>query len=152
MSPGLVKNVMTSKQRDSYLKAKYGIGVKEYRRMLNAQHGKCAVCKKPPKNKNRSMSVDHDHKTGEVRGLLCYFCNYKVIGRNDPESIKKLVLYILPEYDIIKSADKDTHIQDMLESPTKCDCLICVRREVNNDNKLLKPEAYRPYTKPSCVF
>jgi hypothetical protein len=41
--------------------------------MLAAQGGGCAICGAPPKT--RRLHVDHDHKTGAVRGLLCYRCN-----------------------------------------------------------------------------
>jgi len=43
------------------------------------QNGKCAICKKPETrktgNKIRELSIDHCHKTGKVRGLLCDSCN-----------------------------------------------------------------------------
>jgi hypothetical protein len=47
--------------------------------MLEVQNGVCAICKLPESRKSRSglytLSVDHDHKTGKVRGLLCHRCN-----------------------------------------------------------------------------
>lgn len=45
----------------------------EYERLLAAQDGHCALC--PATGKTRRLHVDHDHKTGQVRGLLCYKCN-----------------------------------------------------------------------------
>lgn len=45
----------------------------EYEAMLAAQDGHCALCPATPKT--RRLHVDHDHKTGAVRGLLCYRCN-----------------------------------------------------------------------------
>jgi Recombination endonuclease VII. len=44
-----------------------------YERLLAEQGGVCAICGNPPKT--RRLHVDHDHKTGRVRGLLCYRCN-----------------------------------------------------------------------------
>lgn len=45
--------------------------------MLLAQQGRCAICKSadPKTNKVKTWCVDHDHKTGRVRGLLCTMCN-----------------------------------------------------------------------------
>lgn len=52
----------------------YGITLDDYQQILGGQGGTCAICGEPPK-KNRRMSVDHCHETGEVRGLLCDHCN-----------------------------------------------------------------------------
>lgn len=70
----------TSKREHS-LRHRYGIGGSEYAAILEAQCGGCAICKGPQtSHKNgrgakRRLSVDHDHVTGEVRGLLCHHCN-----------------------------------------------------------------------------
>ena len=60
--------------RDGYLRRKYGIGVEDYDRMFEAQGGVCAICRKP-RPEERTLHVDHDHETGEIRGLLCFRCN-----------------------------------------------------------------------------
>lgn len=51
--------------------------------MLQQQRGLCAVCQRPSRD-GRSLCVDHDHKTGRVRGLLCSSCN-KALGFVDDE-------------------------------------------------------------------
>jgi len=58
---------------------KYGLLPEEYRRLLQRQKGKCAVCKKI---QERKLCVDHDHASGTVRGLLCTHCN-TAIGHLD---------------------------------------------------------------------
>jgi hypothetical protein len=63
------------KDRDQKLKKLYGIGVKEYDIMLSKQQGCCAICGKPADEFKKALAVDHDHLTGEVRGLLCSNCN-----------------------------------------------------------------------------
>jgi Recombination endonuclease VII len=47
-----------------------------YPELFEAQGGVCAICGKPPGE--RALHVDHDHETGQVRGLLCYSCNTKL--------------------------------------------------------------------------
>lgn len=52
-----------------------GLGVSDdqYERLLAAQGGHCALCPSTPKT--RRLHVDHEHRTGRVRGLLCHRCN-----------------------------------------------------------------------------
>jgi hypothetical protein len=58
------------------LKAKYGITEEDYKRLLFQQNGRCAICQtEKPGGKWPVFHVDHDHKTGAVRGLLCVRCN-----------------------------------------------------------------------------
>ena len=128
-------------KRDSYLMRKYGVGIKQYNRMFRAQKGKCKVCGRPPKP-GKNLHVDHDHKTGEVRGLLDYYCNRRIIGRNNEDSIRKLVDYLMPHYKLVVkegNEDLDMHMLEMHTRHMKCDCLVCVREEVNRENKLYKP-------------
>lgn len=49
---------------------KYGISEIEYRALFRAQGGKCYVCRKA-NGTTRRLGVDHDHLTGEIRGLVC---------------------------------------------------------------------------------
>lgn len=58
-------------QRIRYLK-KYGLTIQDYRRMIKKQKGMCAICFG---KSIRALAVDHHHKTGQVRGLLCGSCN-----------------------------------------------------------------------------
>ena len=52
----------------------FGLTLQDYQQMLDAQNGVCAICGKKPGK--RKLSVDHDHKTGIIRGLLCFRCNF----------------------------------------------------------------------------
>lgn len=67
---------------DAKLKCTYGLSLKEYDEKLEKQNGVCAICFKVnvPTNKGafERLSVDHDHKTGQVRDLLCRKCNMEV--------------------------------------------------------------------------
>lgn len=81
-------------ERDAKLRARYGITLDEYTQMLEEQGGVCAACQEPPLP-NRRLSVDHDHSTGAVRGLLCHHCN-SALGhlRDDMARIKRLGDYL----------------------------------------------------------
>lgn len=67
------------RQRNSNLKTKYGLTEKEYDQLLYSQQGVCAICQGPPVNTNppynSKLVVDHNHNTGQIRGLLCQRCN-----------------------------------------------------------------------------
>lgn len=63
-------------RRDRQLRHKFGITLDQYKATLAAQGGVCAICRKPESVAGgKSLSVDHDHSTGKVRGLLCNYCN-----------------------------------------------------------------------------
>jgi len=80
-------------ERDKQYKSRYGITVIEYENILSCQNGVCAVCGKPPDK--RRLCIDHDHKTGAVRGLLCRECNTSLGNTNDDIGIlQKLINYL----------------------------------------------------------
>ncbi len=57
--------------RNTDLQTRYGITLEQYHAMVAAQAGQCAICDKVEKK----LVVDHNHATGQVRGLLCHLCN-----------------------------------------------------------------------------
>ncbi len=65
--------------RLSRMKKKYGLQAGEFQSMYETQNGKCRICKEEVELWNRSTHVDHDHKTGKIRGILCENCN-KMLG------------------------------------------------------------------------
>lgn len=65
-------------QRRRRLRLRYNITIEDYNRMINNQNSKCAICKVVEHTESRKLCVDHDHNTGEVRGLLCHGCNIAV--------------------------------------------------------------------------
>lgn len=86
------------KVREQKYRHRYGIDISEYNRLLEEQGGSCKICKsKDKKRKNAEFfAVDHCHKTGKVRGLLCYNCN-SGLGKfkDDPELVEKALSYLL---------------------------------------------------------
>jgi hypothetical protein len=73
-APGAERNSPSSTpeyKRNYNLMKNYGITSDDYDRMLEEQDGKCAICGSPSTNsRSKYFMVDHDHDTGEVRGLL----------------------------------------------------------------------------------
>jgi hypothetical protein len=68
----------------SRLSRMFGITVEGYRALLEKQGGRCAICPATePGRGNVNFCVDHDHKTGAVRGLLCSRCNVALGLMND---------------------------------------------------------------------
>jgi hypothetical protein len=63
--------------RRAHYKHRYGISLECYQEMAEAQQGCCAICGRLP---NERLHLDHDHKTGKIRQLLCRWCN-TVLGR-----------------------------------------------------------------------
>lgn len=53
----------------------FGLTMEQYGAMVEACGGKCQICGEPPSGRYKNLAIDHDHKTGEVRGLLCHRCN-----------------------------------------------------------------------------
>ncbi len=81
------------RDRNRRLKKMFGISLEEYNQLLAAQGGGCAICGTKPKN--RALHVDHNHKTGDVRGILCWWCN-GLVGklRDRPELADACATYL----------------------------------------------------------
>lgn len=81
--------------RELYLKRKYGLSLCDYENMLARQAYSCAVCFKHQKDCKRRLAVDHNHKTGKVRGLLCGYCNHRLVGKYTLATARKVYQYLL---------------------------------------------------------
>jgi len=79
--------------REKRLASKYGMSLDEYDAFIFAQSGKCAICGKFPGV--RGLVVDHDHKGGNVRELLCTRCNM-ALGQVDDsiDILWKMIMYL----------------------------------------------------------
>lgn len=67
-----VRSTYTSARQRLYA---YGLNEQGYQALLDGQQGRCAICG----GRARGLTVDHDHRTGQIRGLLCDPCN-RAIG------------------------------------------------------------------------
>lgn len=88
-------------KRANVLRSNYGLTLDDYNRMLAEQNGVCAICKQPERatikgGGLRPLAVDHCHKTGKVRGLLCMHCNQALGKFNDnPGILASAISYLL---------------------------------------------------------
>lgn len=103
----LSREDIRQRNRARRFKSQFGITIDDYDRMLKLQGGKCAICGKSSETdkdrwtskrgerKRRRFSVDHCHKTNNVRGILCARCNIGIgnLG-DDPEIIRKAAIYL----------------------------------------------------------
>ncbi len=81
--------------RKQMLKSNYNLSVKEYEKLFFEQGGKCTICGTPQSELKKNLCVDHDHKTGKVRGLLCVLCNQGLGSFKDNQSNIENALYYL---------------------------------------------------------
>jgi hypothetical protein len=93
------KRRLSATWRRSDLKKNFGITIHEYQEMHDAQGGVCAICG-DPETKERDgkvkwLAVDHNHDTGEVRGLLCQNCNHMIgHSRDRIEILEAAIVYL----------------------------------------------------------
>lgn len=81
------------KMESCRLRRRYGITLEQYNTLKAKQNNRCAICLSPPNGCR--LSVDHCHKTGRVRGLLCRPCN-AVLGllKEDPSLFLRAIDYL----------------------------------------------------------
>lgn len=78
----------------AHIEKTYGLTGEDYQSLLRAQGGRCAICRCAPQT--RRLVVDHDHRSGEVRGLLCTRCNHDLLGaaHDSLEILRAAVAYL----------------------------------------------------------
>jgi hypothetical protein len=93
----------SDKTLEWHRKKNYGITQEEYDKLNALQNGLCAICGKE-NVKGKSLGVDHDHITGEIRGLLCQKCNLALGNFEDNiEFVKRAISYLEGENIIVNS-------------------------------------------------
>jgi len=87
--------------KDLTLRNLYGITLEEYNKLYKTQKGLCLGCNEP--DKDRQLSVDHDHLTDKIRGLLCRNCNV-VLGliEDKPNTLIRLRDYLIKHSNLEK--------------------------------------------------
>lgn len=89
------KSCASSAAHTKAIEDKYGITEERYQELFKQQNGRCAICRNRPRTQR--LAVDHDHKTGEVRGLLCKRCNHDLLGggHDDFEVLWRALVYLM---------------------------------------------------------
>lgn len=85
--------------RRRHLWKNFGMLLEEYEQLLAAQNGRCAICRRAEDKKwiqdRTGFVVDHDHKTGKNRGILCHSCNVGLgLYGDDPVALRAAADYI----------------------------------------------------------
>lgn len=78
--------------KNAHLLKRFGITLQEYEDLLAFQNGVCFICSAVPNV--RALAVDHDHKTGAIRGLLCLYCNKYRVGNLTKDTIIPIHEYL----------------------------------------------------------
>lgn len=89
-----------------YIKKKYGLTKEQWWQIYRDQNGVCFICQRPMKKaqgrkRAKYFSVDHDHVTGKVRGLLCTWCNGDLLPpfERDIQKLERMLIYLTREID-----------------------------------------------------
>lgn len=97
-------------KRWNNIRTRYGITKEQYYALFKAQSKRCAICKTTNPGKG-GWTVDHDHTTGAVRGILCATCNLMLgLGEDSPKIFKRALEYLNGPENVAQSP----------ESPTRC--------------------------------
>jgi hypothetical protein len=85
---------------ECHLKNAYGLSVEKYNSMSEEQDHKCFICGSIPSGKSKKLVVDHCHKTGEIRKLLCITCNVQLSKfESNPDFVQKIIQYLNLPYE-----------------------------------------------------
>lgn len=110
------------------LKRDYGISLAEYEELFKKQNGRCAICgcddKSERSNNNgyKRLSVDHCHRSGTVRGLLCQMCNQGIGALEDSAGLlRKAADYIEASAgEVLKASEQvDRMLDDLMSERQK---------------------------------
>jgi hypothetical protein len=97
-----------AQQRRWYLWRKYRISEADYDEALRRQNGLCAICKSPePGGRRECFVVDHDHESGQVRGLLCIKCNIGIgFFKDNTDVMLSAIAYLAEWKEVEQPVDK----------------------------------------------
>ena len=83
--------------RARHLRNKYGVTIEQYDDLLASQGGGCAICGREPRP-DISLHLDHDHESGQLRGILCFRCNNALGDFDDDMSLLRAAVRYIESY------------------------------------------------------
>lgn len=122
-----IRKIRRAREHERHVQVTYGLAPGEYDALCAFQNGLCAIClhARCTGVSGKKLAVDHNHLTGEPRGLACVNCNRFLLGRYDINALRRAVDYLLdPPYRRMREAppaempfrDSDVHeIRRLLE-------------------------------------
>lgn len=92
------KDKVRAWNRKSFLKRAYGLTVADFEALIAKADNKCEICNRAVQTSRYALDsacIDHDHKTGAVRGILCNLCN-AALGKfgDSPETLRRAAEYL----------------------------------------------------------
>jgi len=81
--------------RDYHLRERYDISLEDFNELFVKQNGCCAICNIHQAQTSRRFHLDHNHKTKQIRGLLCESCNHLIGQANEnPTTLVNAAIYL----------------------------------------------------------
>lgn len=95
-------------KKHRYLVRTYGITIFQWDELFEKQGGRCALC---GRHSVLGLAVDHSHKTGTVRGLLCMTCNRDIMGNIDKDEahLKHAIVYLQGALDDLLANERENN-------------------------------------------
>lgn len=101
----------TDRTRNFYLQRRYGITLNEFNEKLKQQNNGCAICGSvngKANKRNDRLTVDHNHATGELRGILCHKCNFGLGHFDDDIELLLKAIEYLKSYNLVSPEISNT--------------------------------------------
>jgi Recombination endonuclease VII len=123
------------------LARRFGITVEQFNALVEQSDGLCGICRRPETREDRSrLSLDHDHKTGEIRGFLCSRCNLLLGNAGDGvEWLKRAARYLMSEARPLRTSEQVAPVPMILYCP------VCAHQHVDEG-----PWALRIHRSHAC--
>ena len=89
------KEYFKGKAHKHHLKRKYGMTPEDFNALFEKQGRVCGICKRPDPESKMGWCTDHNHQTGQVRGILCRGCNYGLgFFYDNPKALRSAIKYL----------------------------------------------------------